>query len=132
MSRYLRDAEHYAKSIQDCYDNAGALGYRDAEYAFQRLKGLIGRAHSSKNDKADVPLITEMVKTARPLMDEMKKRQNEWLRNAEDQNHQRKLRNGHIGVKSLGSPWTSTYDSSRSGCAFATILRRHLTSLLQD
>lgn len=81
MSRYLRDAEHHAKSIQDCYDSADALGYKDAEYAFQQLTGLIGRAHSSKNDKADVPLITEMVKTARPLMDEMKKRQDELPRN---------------------------------------------------
>ena len=90
MSRYLRDAEHHAKSIQDCYGNAGALGYKDAEYAFQQLTSLIGRAHSSKNDKADVPLITEMVKTARPLMDEMKKRRDEWLRNAEDESHQHK------------------------------------------
>ena len=82
MSRYLRDAEHHAKSIQACYDSADALGYKDAEYAFQQLTSLIGRAHSSKNNKPDVPLIAEMVKTARPLMDEMKKRQDEWLRNA--------------------------------------------------
>ena len=90
MSRYLREAKHHAESIQTCYDNADASEYNEAEYHFQQLTGLIGRAHNSKNDKADVPLITEMVKRARPLMDEMKKRHDEWQCNTKDESYQPK------------------------------------------
>jgi hypothetical protein len=46
------------------------LGHQQAEHHFRQLTNLIGRAYNSKNDKADAPLIAEMLKTARTLMDE--------------------------------------------------------------
>jgi len=70
MSRYLQMAKQYAKSIRYCYHYAGPLGYQQAEHHFRQLTSLIGWGDRSKNDKADAPLIAEILKTARALMDE--------------------------------------------------------------
>lgn len=75
MGRYLRDARHHLDQIRYLYDNAGDAGYGQAEYHWNELFRLLRSAQKSKNDKADAPMIQGLLDSAKPMMDELKKKE---------------------------------------------------------
>ena len=74
VSRYMREARFHEEKITYFHSYAGSLGYQQAEYHFNRLCSLPERASRSKNDKADVPVLLDMMRDARKLMEEMRSR----------------------------------------------------------
>ena len=79
MGKYERRAREHAKEIQHCYDNAGSTGYSQAKYPYAEISNLLARAYDSKNNKKDAAIILILKKTADPLMQEMKKRESQFV-----------------------------------------------------
>lgn len=77
MGRYAKEAGHHAERIQHYYDHGGAAGYSQARYHYDKLAELISRALRSKNDRDDVALIQRCRESATPLMEIMKRREDE-------------------------------------------------------
>ncbi|MCX7424069.1 MAG: hypothetical protein NTW96_00275 [Planctomycetia bacterium] len=69
----MKEAEHHAQKIEDCYRQAGTAGYGQALYHWNQLDQLIFRAYSSKNDKDDTVVIGAIKERVEPMMNEMKK-----------------------------------------------------------
>ena len=84
MGKYAKKAKHHADKIRHYYEHAGAMGHEQAKYNYNELSNLIGRAFRSKNDKSDVVLIQSLIESVRPLMEEMKRREQEDKQRWED------------------------------------------------
>lgn len=75
MGRYLKKAKFHAERIQYYYDYAGPMGYSQAKSHWHDLCDLIGRALRSKHDKNDAIVIGSIKESVQPLMEHMKKRE---------------------------------------------------------
>lgn len=74
MGYYLRKAKHHDERIRYFHRHAGANGYKQANYHYDALCGLIDRALHSKNDKNDAVVIAALREPAAVLMREMHER----------------------------------------------------------
>ena len=85
MGRYEQKARHHAEQIQYYFEHADGLGYSQAKYHYNQLSNLIGRALKSKNDKSDVVTIQCLRESADSLMQQMKQREVDLMKEQEEQ-----------------------------------------------
>lgn len=74
IGKYLTDARHHVRKIEDFYDHAGALGYDQAVYHWHQLSDLAFRASQSQKYKGEAGLIVVLQQSIKPKMDEMEER----------------------------------------------------------
>jgi hypothetical protein len=79
MGRYLKEARHHIEKIQKYFDHAGPKGYSQAKYHYDELSNLLMRVYRSSKDKGDAPIIQALKKSIDPLMEQMRKREEENL-----------------------------------------------------
>jgi hypothetical protein len=79
MAGYLRDARKCVSKIKHYYENAGPTGYSQAGYYECKLGTLYSRANRSVRYKGDAAEIKHLMDEVRPLMVEMKRREDEYV-----------------------------------------------------
>ena len=79
MSKYLDDARRQCDKIKYYYEFGRESGYSQAVPHYNKLCGLIRRASESKNNKNDSFIIQRMMESSKPLMQEMKQWQDDYL-----------------------------------------------------
>ena len=78
MGQYESKARHHLERIRYYHENAGPRGYAQAKYHYNELARLQMAAQYSKKNKGDAGIIAIFREQAEPLMQEMKKWQDEW------------------------------------------------------
>ena len=74
---YLSKARNHVERIDYYFSHAGLAGYSQAHYHQVQLEELLQRAYRSQANKGDVPVIQALIESARPKMQEMKRRETE-------------------------------------------------------
>ncbi len=85
MGKYEKEAGEHTGQIQYYYDQGGTAGYSQAQYHYSKLTELLGKASGSKNDKDDVVVIQKYIESCRPLMDDMRQKEDDHTKNQEEQ-----------------------------------------------
>lgn len=74
MAGNLQKARKYFEMIKYYDHNAGAKGYQQAVFYFNKLNDLLQKTHRTKKYRSDVPLIHSIVIESQKMMDVMKKK----------------------------------------------------------
>ncbi len=78
MTKLFKEANKYKDKIEHFYKHGRSSGYIRAEPYFNKMAELMRKAQGSAKKQGDVPLIKALYDQVKPMMDEMRERQEKY------------------------------------------------------
>ena len=87
MGKRYKDAKRHFEKIQYYYDYAGPYGHQQAIDHHSKLNKISLQAYRSLNNQGDLILIQELLKSSNSMMEEMKKREQKYIKQQKNINN---------------------------------------------